>query len=95
MIILPGAMPASRPAWRAIGPWMPHCPPPEGTKRFTTPAATNDSNGIVVSLPTLTRPSDSLPTSPETTIIAMMPAYSGNWMMIPAQPRAPSVTASM
>ncbi len=31
-----------------MGPWTPHWPPPEGTKKFTTPADRKVKNGKVV-----------------------------------------------
>ena len=50
--------PIACPAGMIIGACTTHCPPPEGTKKFTTPALKKENIGKVVFVEMLTKKSD-------------------------------------
>ena len=54
----PASMPMSAPAGIMMGPCTAHWPPPEGTKKFTIPAARKDSMGKVTLVEMLTKNSE-------------------------------------
>ncbi|KGP90572.1 hypothetical protein N780_04025 [Pontibacillus chungwhensis BH030062] len=57
-----------------IGACTAHCPPPEGTKKFTIPALMNAKNGNVNSVEMFTNQEDISCANPEATIIPIIPA---------------------
>ena len=70
-------------AFIMTGPCMAHCPPPEGTNILTSPAARNVIIGNVVGVAIFTNHRDRLSTIPDPTIMLDIPAYNGNWTIIP------------
>ena len=79
MAVRPFSMPIAAPAGIMMGPCTAHWPPPEGTKKFTTPAARKDSMGKVTLLEMFTKnseitPARDTPSALAATIMPMIPA---------------------
>ena len=56
------------------GPWTAHCPPPDGIKRLRNPPERNAQIGRVPALEKDTKNSTMIATSPESSMMAAMPA---------------------
>ena len=79
MTILPtSVMPTWAAVCSAIGPWIAHCAPPDGTKKLMRHAAKNDMSGIVCAVPAVAKNRAMVSTRPDDSIMAMMPPKSGN-----------------
>ena len=61
MAARPASTPSLAEAGMTIGPWTAHWPPPEGTKKFTTPADRNVHTGKLTVVEMFTKKSEMMP----------------------------------
>src|SRR5699024_3868195 len=78
MIAIDGSVPICWAASSMIGPCTANWPPPDGTKKFTSPAERNASMPNVVGLAIDTNALENTSMRPVTVMIPRIPAYSGS-----------------